>query len=156
MIVFIVMSKLCNIHCNNHVSNEFPFTDNNFNSIHFKSIKNVKTRTLPTTKPSHRAIMILNTNFIIIIIAIYIAQLLYKYTLLRCITTTLVLKALERINSYQVVPIYYTWVKRETLVDKMPCLKAYSSRIWTHSPLITGRECKPLHHIAPVYTRPKK
>ena len=27
------MSKLCNIHCNNHVSNKFPFTDNKFNSI---------------------------------------------------------------------------------------------------------------------------
>ena len=35
------MSKscTCNIHCNNHVSNKFPFTVNKFNSIQFNSIQ---------------------------------------------------------------------------------------------------------------------
>ena len=31
--LFIIMSKLCNIHCNNHVSNKCPFMDNELNSI---------------------------------------------------------------------------------------------------------------------------
>ena len=37
MIVVIVMSKscTCNIHCNNHVSNKFAFTDNKWNEIQF-------------------------------------------------------------------------------------------------------------------------
>ena len=40
---------------------------------------------------------------------------------------------------------------RETIVDKMPCLRAYAqSGIRTHDPLITSREHKPLHHSAPT------
>ena len=40
---------------------------------------------------------------------------------------------------------------RETIVDKMPCLRAYApSRIRTHHPLITSREHEPLHHSAPT------
>ena len=38
---------------------------------------------------------------------------------------------------------------RETVVDKMPCLRAYApSGIQTHDPLITSREQEPLHHSA--------
>ena len=49
------------------------------------------------------------------------------------------------------VPIYYTW-SRETIVDKMPCLRAYApSGIRTHDPLITSREHEPLHHSAPIF-----
>ena len=40
---------------------------------------------------------------------------------------------------------------RETIVDKMPCLRAYApSGIRTHDPLITSREHEPLHHSAPT------
>ena len=36
---------------------------------------------------------------------------------------------------------------RETIVDKMPCLRAYApSGIRTHGPLITSREHEPLHY----------
>ena len=42
---------------------------------------------------------------------------------------------------------------RETIVDKMPCLRAYApSGIRTHDPLITSREHEPLHYSAPIYT----
>ena len=41
---------------------------------------------------------------------------------------------------------------RETIVDKMPCLGAYAqSGIWTHDPLITSREHKPLNHSANTF-----
>ena len=39
---------------------------------------------------------------------------------------------------------------RETIADKMPCLRAYApSGILTHDPLITSREHEPLHYSAP-------
>ena len=44
------MSKLCNIHCNDHVSNEFPFTDNKFDSIKFNSLLRHANLPLPHPK----------------------------------------------------------------------------------------------------------
>ena len=39
---------------------------------------------------------------------------------------------------------------RETIADKMPCLRAYApSGILTHDPLIMSREQEPLHYSAP-------
>ena len=41
---------------------------------------------------------------------------------------------------------------RKTIVDKMPCLRAYApSGIGTHDPLITSRDHAPLHHSAPIW-----
>ena len=59
-------------------------------------------------------------------------------------------KSIRR-NKFLRVPIYYTWVERDNIVDKMPCLGAYApSGIRTHELLITSREHEPLHHIAPT------
>ena len=56
--------------------------------------------------------------------------------------------ALQGINSCR-VPIYYTPGLRETIVDKMHCLKAYTpSVIRTHDPLITSREHEPTHKLS--------
>ena len=49
------------------------------------------------------------------------------------------------------VPIYYVPGSRKTIVDKMPCLRAYaSSGLRTHDPLITNREHEPSHDSAPT------
>ena len=67
----------------------------------------------------------------------YIAQLLYGYTLLRCI-------------------LHYcitTPGLRETSVDKKPCLGAYAPARRADSnpgPLIERREHEPLYHSAPI------
>ena len=49
-------------------------------------------------------------------------------------------------------PVPTPW-SRETIVDKMPCVRAYIytlSGIQTHDPLITTREHEPLCHCAPI------
>ena len=92
---------------------------------------------------------------IIIISDIYIAQFLY--TQLR-ITSSLTyyypafaelpMGAHKYYKEY--IPAGYPW-SRETIVDKMPCLRAYApSGIRTHDPLITSREHEPLHHSSPT------
>ena len=56
---------------------------------------------------------------------------------------------MQALNSYQ-VPINTRPGSIETIVDKIPCLRAYTLiGIRTHDPLITSREHKPLHHSAP-------
>ena len=64
--------------------------------------------------------------------------------------------AFEGRNSCRVT-IYYTFNRsRETIVDKMPCLGAYTpSGIRTCNPLITSQEREPLHHSAPIHIAPK-
>ena len=72
------------------------------------------------------------------------------YTLLPCFRRAAYRRshALQGINSCR-VPIYYTWVERERIADKMPCLRAHTlSGIRTNDPLIMSREHEPLHQIA--------
>ena len=54
----------------------------------------------------------------------------------------------------QCIPAGYPFTtpgSRETTVDKLPCLGAYTpSGIRTHNPLIMSQEHKPIHHSAPI------
>ena len=85
--------------------------------------------------------------------AIYIAQLLYKYfTVLHCYYPGFIngaaTQALEGIRRNKFLPdTHLPHLGRGRIVDKMQV----SNGIQTHDPLITSREHQPLHHSAPNY-----
>ena len=108
--------------------------------------------------------IVLTVKYKFIIIQILYDQCTYMYPsikMLKALVLFIITLALapatlwRTVHLKEYIPARYPFTtpgSRETIVDKMPCLRAYAqSGIRTHYPLITSRKHEPLHHSAPTH-----